>query len=184
MSGDIFQRIARAKTRWVSDQEEGLSWQLAKMKSPIEQLFFLALLNHGWEFFLDQNRWSEAYQLSQKILGRHAAFSLASSASLHYGFVQPEITIDGRRMRPDFAFIAPDYGVPWTKKVFVELDGHDFHERTKEQARRDKSKDRLLQANGWIVFRYTGSEMYEDADGHVEQFLAMLDAVPRVTGAT
>lgn len=44
----------------------------------------------------------------------------------------------------------------------VELDGHDFHERTKEQAKRDKSRDRELQASGWVVLRFTGSEVFND----------------------
>lgn len=46
--------------------------------------------------------------------------------------------------------------------VVVECDGHDFHERTKEQARRDKSRDRFLQARGYFVLRFTGSELWAD----------------------
>jgi very-short-patch-repair endonuclease len=44
----------------------------------------------------------------------------------------------------------------------VECDGHDFHERTKEQAARDRSRDRALQAAGYTVMRFTGSELYRD----------------------
>lgn len=47
--------------------------------------------------------------------------------------------------------------------VVVECDGHDFHERTKEQAERDRSRDREMQAKGYYVFRFTGSEIYRDA---------------------
>lgn len=46
--------------------------------------------------------------------------------------------------------------------LVVELDGHEFHERTKEQAQRDKSRDRQLQALGWKVLRFTGTEVYRD----------------------
>lgn len=42
----------------------------------------------------------------------------------------------------------------------IYCDGHDFHERTKEQAARDRSIDRKLQQIGWHVFRFTGSEIY------------------------
>lgn len=45
----------------------------------------------------------------------------------------------------------------------VEVDGHNFHEKTKEQAQRDKLKDRLLQRAGYQVLRYTGSEVYKNA---------------------
>lgn len=45
----------------------------------------------------------------------------------------------------------------------VECDGHAFHERTKEQAQRDRSRDRAVQGRGWRMIRYTGSELYKDA---------------------
>lgn len=47
-------------------------------------------------------------------------------------------------------------------KLAVECDGHDFHERTKEQAKHDKERDRWLQSNGWFVARFTGSEIYNE----------------------
>lgn len=49
-----------------------------------------------------------------------------------------------------------------TYQILIECDGHDFHERTKEQAARDKKRDRFLQSKGWQVFRFTGSEIYND----------------------
>lgn len=51
----------------------------------------------------------------------------------------------------------------------IECDGHDFHEKTKEQARHDKARDRRLIAKGWIPFRFTGSEIWADADGCAEE---------------
>ncbi|MHA6684475.1 endonuclease domain-containing protein [Mesorhizobium sp. A556] len=45
-------------------------------------------------------------------------------------------------------------------KIAIECDGHNFHERTKEQAQRDKSRDRALQTAGYKVLRFTGSEIY------------------------
>lgn len=49
-------------------------------------------------------------------------------------------------------------------KIAVECDGHDFHDRTKEQAQRDKSRDRFLMAAGWPVLRFTGSEIYKNSE--------------------
>jgi hypothetical protein len=49
-----------------------------------------------------------------------------------------------------------------TRLLFVECDGHDFHERTKEQAERDRSKDRAIQAAGIPVLRFTGREIWRD----------------------
>lgn len=63
-----------------------------------------------------------------------------------------------------------DFAVFWYRekcgllKLAVECDGHDFHEKTKEQAKRDKSRDRYLMAEGWMTARFTGSEIFNDAD--------------------
>jgi len=48
-----------------------------------------------------------------------------------------------------------------THKVAIECDGHDYHERTEQQARHDKNKDRFLQSQGWLVARFTGKEITE-----------------------
>lgn len=44
--------------------------------------------------------------------------------------------------------------------IFIECDGHDFHERTKQDAQRDREKDRTIQAAGIPILRFTGSEIY------------------------
>jgi very-short-patch-repair endonuclease len=50
-------------------------------------------------------------------------------------------------------------------RLVVEVDGHEFHEKTKEQAARDKRRDRDLQQEGWSVFHFTGSEVWRDPFG-------------------
>lgn len=63
--------------------------------------------------------------------------------------------------------------IDWHRgQVLVECDGHDFHERTKEQASRDKRKDRELQRAGFTVFRYTGSDVWKDCMGVAEEIVA------------
>ena len=49
------------------------------------------------------------------------------------------------------------------RNIIVECDGHDFHERTKAQAEKDRKRDRRMQAHGTKVFRFTGSEIHRDA---------------------
>lgn len=44
----------------------------------------------------------------------------------------------------------------------IECDGHDYHERTKEQAQHDKKRDRFFTEKGYIVLRYTGSEILRE----------------------
>lgn len=71
-------------------------------------------------------------------------------------FAQYEIATPNGNYRLDFAVD------PEGSKIAIECDGHEFHERTKEQAARDKSRDRALQAAGWRVLRFTGSEIFAD----------------------
>lgn len=47
-------------------------------------------------------------------------------------------------------------------RIIVECDGHEFHERTKDQAQRDRSFDRNAQRLGITIFRFTGREIYRD----------------------
>lgn len=47
-------------------------------------------------------------------------------------------------------------------EIIVECDGHKFHEKTKEQAKRDKKRDRSLIDLGFNVYRFTGSEIWND----------------------
>lgn len=56
----------------------------------------------------------------------------------------------------------------------VECDGHDFHERTKEQARRDKKRDRFFTSQGYRVFRFAGSEIWKDADACAAEVVGFL----------
>jgi len=49
-----------------------------------------------------------------------------------------------------------------SQQLVIECDGHDYHERTKEHARRDRERDRRLQEFGFLVFRFTGQEIWED----------------------
>lgn len=46
--------------------------------------------------------------------------------------------------------------------LVVECDGHEFHEKTKAQAARDKSRDRELLLRGIPCMRFTGSEIWKD----------------------
>lgn len=45
-------------------------------------------------------------------------------------------------------------------KIAIELDGHEFHEKTKEQVAKRNGRDRALMLSGWRVIRFSGSEFY------------------------
>ena len=60
-------------------------------------------------------------------------------------------------------------GEPRWRQLVVECDGHDYHERTKQQAARDRARDRFLNNEGFDVFRFTGSELWRDPWGCADQ---------------
>lgn len=57
------------------------------------------------------------------------------------------------------------------RRLVIECDGHEFHERTKEQAAKDRSRDRWLTAHDYDVFRFTGSELWRDPWGCAMQVM-------------
>lgn len=59
--------------------------------------------------------------------------------------------------------------------IAVECDGHDFHEKTKEQASRDKKRDREILKAGFPVVRFSGSDIYRSPADCVEQIKDLLD---------
>lgn len=74
---------------------------------------------------------------------------------------------DGEEFRLDFCLTAfSSLGAPCVN-IGVEIDGHDFHEKTKEQVARDKRRDRAILTSGSVdaVMRFSGSEVHADARG-------------------
>ncbi len=56
-----------------------------------------------------------------------------------------------------------------TKAIAIYCDGHMYHQTTKEQAFRDKNIDRELQKMGFVVLRFTGSEIFNNIERCVEE---------------
>lgn len=55
--------------------------------------------------------------------------------------------------------------------MIIECDGHEYHERTKDQARRDKQRDRYFQSRGHKVLRFTGSEIWADPSACAQEII-------------
>lgn len=108
--------------------------------------------------------------------------SVLTEERMYELFIEPQVRIGDYRV--DFLIHAYDFGrsemgddykfkydqALW-RKLVIECDGHDFHERTKEQAARDRSRDRKLVTQGYTVFRFTGSELWRDPIGCAEQVI-------------
>lgn len=90
-------------------------------------------------------------------------------------YLCPQVQTAGWRV--DFVIYFPAYSLDdpcRLRRLLIECDGHDFHERTKEQAARDRARDRLAQYGGDPIFRFTGSEIWNapyDCADEVLQFM-------------
>lgn len=156
--------VAERVTEW-REEEEG---QIGD--SEIEKLFFLALharIAFGGTEYLSLVVLSESSEppkdIGEIVGGVRAGVAL---------FIKPQVKIG--RTRVDFIIYAHDHlgrtrPRPGIRKLIVECDGHDFHERTKEQASRDRSRDRAAVLDGMEVMRFTGSELWRDPWGCAEQ---------------
>ena len=144
-----------------------LSEAIALCESPIEARFLLSLVCA-----------CTMNDLSISILDEEndAIFTTSGIEGDTVLYVMPQAVI--RDYRVDFALelyfndpfhmMAAMFGKPppnntpevVIEKLVVECDGHAFHEKTALQAKRDKSRDRDLLADGHPVMRFTGSEIY------------------------
>lgn len=88
---------------------------------------------------------------------------------------QHEIDTNQGRYRADFFIGALIRG--HLVSMVVECDGHDFHERTKEQAAADKARDRALQRRGFNVIRFTGSEIHNYPRSCAQETFATMSAL-------
>jgi len=59
-------------------------------------------------------------------------------------------------------------------KFAIEVDGHAYHS-SKEQIRRDNERQRYLEINGWRMHRFSGSEIFEDADNCARECKMLMD---------
>ncbi|GEM_PF-3135822 len=71
-----------------------------------------------------------------------------------------------------------DFAIP-DKKIAIELDGHEYH-KTKYQRTNDAQRDRWLFGEGWQVLRFTGTEIYKNLDGCIDE-ICQLCQIERLT---
>ncbi len=130
-------------------------------ESPIEALFFTALRNAISVGFAPSLSHTVIYIKTPKKREKTKENILC---------VERQVQIGSYRV--DFLIWCP---LKPERMMVVECDGHDFHERTKEQAAKDRSRDRALQSQGYEVFRFTGSELYRDPLGCAQEVARILE---------
>lgn len=137
--------------RWLDMQRGRLIAKLSVCESPIETIFALALLGardgSGLVFGLSESLVTcPAHSIAVSVKG-----GVVLSA-------QHEIELGRKRVRVDFTLCSTD------KSIVIEIDGHDFH-ASKAQRSADAARDLELTRRGWTPVRFTGSDIWRDADG-------------------
>jgi very-short-patch-repair endonuclease len=137
---------------------------IKRCESPIEELLFTALWSRGdW----------------RRLLYASAFDDVATAA--RYAGLEPGMPIMSPQVRvgdyrADFLVSVVPYEGDKPIHFVIECDGHDFHERTKEQAARDKLRDREMLAGGFNVIRFTGAEIWANPGDCADQVLEIVYA--------
>jgi restriction endonuclease-like protein len=151
-----------------------LRWREA-LESPIEQMLWDRLIP------LMLERLASAYRFEFGHPGFLAAIQETSENIIAVS-PQCELGENGRGpviFRVDICLIVKNSSLDREQlplMIAIECDGHDWHERTKIQARRDRSRDRQLARSGWIVQRFTGSEITADAKECAHELLDLISS--------
>lgn len=109
------------------------------------------------------------------------AYDFSGRVSEQFRLLMQHETVcsNGERFRLDFVVALAsdedarryvDAGEPFPL-IAVEVDGHAFHEKTKEQVACRNSRDRALQQDKWAVFHFSWSELVADGRNRVGEVL-------------
>lgn len=145
---------------WLADSADG--------DSKIEKLLFRALVVRSWCGATEFNDLVVARTAEDEArLKLEGCRDLGSSRLI----VRPQAKIGERRV--DFLIHAMDWRgarPDWHwRPLIVECDGHDFHNKTKAQVAKDRSKDRASTLGGVDFFRFTGAEIWRNPWGCAQQ---------------
>jgi hypothetical protein len=162
------QRIASIVSAWMDHTTPELEAAFGPCESPMERMFLLGLL---WMYGVGKTEWScEACIFSRK--------SREYILSPQFEEIDWEDQDESAPEAVPFArvdFMLRARGSDWS--LAIEIDGHEFHEKTKEQAARDKLRDRRLVRAGRRVVRFSGSEVFADPKGCWAEVFGICDAL-------
>lgn len=106
------------------------------IESPIEQIF------------------KTAFDLYMQLLNKEYIFL----------FSQVTIKVEKKKYIVDFYFEQDQYvnRFDTDKKIIIECDGHEFHQKTKEQVKHDNEREYDLKMAGYEIIRFSGSQIYNE----------------------
>lgn len=123
-------------------------------------LFALALESHDPEGSFAGNQASIVRNSAEKLRKCESPAEARMLIHLHHEVgnlseVETQFPLCDGDFRADLACLGPEPVL-----LAVEVDGHEWHERTKDQAERDKARERRIVSSGWAIARFAGSEVW------------------------
>lgn len=147
--------------RWLTSQCARLKRRLSVCESPIETIFAVAVLSA-------HDARGPVFELATRTDGALLTL-LATSRDGRLTFTaQHEVKLGRKAYRLDFTLISDQ------RRVVVELDGHAYH-ASKAARSADAGRDLALTKAGWTPVRFTGSDIWRDADGCAAKVLDLMD---------
>lgn len=134
----ISPRVAEEINMSLLDYRSELIGSLYDCESPIEQLMAVALVRILEPWFFERRNLDVVGVINQA-----------------------EIVSDGKTYRVDMEIAVENKTTQKMHHFVIECDGHDFHEKNKTQVAKDKSRERALTKEGFVVIRFSGSEIYK-----------------------
>jgi len=140
---DVIKTLESMKQRVAKDYEQRVRRDIDHnlVKSPIEQLFLLQ-----WHYLRADEICGVTLHPQEKIITNRGAWVI--------DFVVRSKSADEPR-----------------GTVAIELDGHEFHEKTKEQVAHDKRRERAIVRAGLPVLRFSGHEIWRDTRKCVQEVI-------------
>lgn len=79
-------------------------------------------------------------------------------------FNQVPIKVREKKYIVDFYFEKDEYVNKFNtnKKIIIECDGYEFHQKTKEQVKHDNEREYDLKMAGYEIIRFSGSQIYNE----------------------
>ena len=131
------------------------------------QIQFPNRLTDSILYFNGGDNWCES-SIERLFLETFDAVRTRDRDTMYDYWLNPQVEIGNYRV--DFELINHK-----DKKIIVECDGHEFHQKSKQQVEKDNQRERDLKKLGYEVVRFSGSEIFKDAEKCVEDLLDILN---------
>lgn len=166
-----------------------------KLPPRAKELFFEFMsceyeYNGDKSFFVDI--WSMEYEECKSPIEiiLNVAYDIKVFTNISLGislFLTPQKHIDanGHHYIADFVFDTndlDDYVNLTPFKLVIECDGHDFHERTKEQVKMANERDFDLKMEGYEVLHFSGSQIFNEPFKCAQEIVDFIKMKVKVVG--